>query len=100
HPDSGNAGGPSEELGEITRAATRAATLTRQLLAFSHQRVLRPALLSLGQIVAEMVPMMRRLIGEHIELKTALTSKLESVRVDRGQLEQVILNLVVNARDA
>src|SRR5262249_38166557 len=89
----------SEELGEIQRAATRAATLTKQLLAFSRQQVLRPAILSLSAVVADMAPMLRRMIGEHIELKTILTPKLEGVRLDRGQLEQVILNLVVNARD-
>ncbi len=84
---------------EIRKAADRAAVLARQLLAFSRKQVLQPERLKVGQAVASMLPMLRRLIGEHIELATDLAST-GAVHADFGQLEQVILNLVVNARDA
>jgi PAS domain S-box-containing protein len=85
---------------EIQRAAERAAELTRQLLAFSRKQVLQPRVLGLNEIVAGMEKMLRRLIGEDIELRAAFDSSLGEVRADPGQIEQVILNLVVNARDA
>jgi PAS domain S-box-containing protein len=86
--------------GEIRKAADRAAVLARQLLAFSRKQVLQPERLKVGQAVASMLPMLRRLIGEHIELATDLAASTGAVNADFGQLEQVILNLVVNARDA
>ena len=85
---------------EIRRAAQRAADLTRQLLAFSRQQVLAPKVLDLNAVVRGVETMLRRLIGEHIELRTALVGDLGAVRADPTQLEQVLLNLVVNARDA
>lgn len=85
---------------EIKLAAERAASLTRQLLAFSRKQVLEPKTISLSATVVGLEKMLRRLIGEDIELSTLLHPKLESVRVDQGQMEQVIVNLAVNARDA
>jgi two-component system cell cycle sensor histidine kinase/response regulator CckA len=89
-----------EEIGEISKAGQRAATLTRQLLAFSRLQVLEPRVLDLNASVRGIETMLRRLIGEHIELVTILEPSLASVRADAGQIEQVILNLVVNSRDA
>jgi two-component system, cell cycle sensor histidine kinase and response regulator CckA len=88
------------KVAEILKAADSAAALTRQLLAFSRQQVLQPRILDLNLVVAEMDKMLRRLIGEDIELKTSLREPLGSVRADPGQIEQVLMNLVVNARDA
>ncbi len=85
---------------EIRKAADRAAVLARQLLAFSRKQALQPERLRVGQAVASMLPMLRRLIGEHIELATDLPASTGAVNADFGQLEQVILNLVVNAGDA
>ena len=85
---------------EIRKAVDRAAVLARQLLAFSRKQVLQPERLKPGQAVASMLPMLRRLIGEHIELETDFAAPTGAVHADFGQLEQVILNLVVNARDA
>ena len=85
---------------QIKKAGDRATALTRQLLAFSRQQLLEPKVLDLNAVVLELEKMLRRLIGEDIELKTQLDSRLGSVKVDRGQIEQVIMNLVVNARDA
>jgi two-component system, cell cycle sensor histidine kinase and response regulator CckA len=84
----------------IKQAADRAAALTQQLLAFSRRQVLAPRLLDLNAVVADMDKMLRRLIGEHIELSTVLAPELGLVKADPGQIEQVIMNLVVNARDA
>jgi len=89
-----------EEIREIQRAGERAADLTRQLLAFSRKQVLAPVVLDLNGIVASMEKMLRRLIGEDVALAAVLDSNLWSVRADPGQIEQVIVNLVVNARDA
>jgi PAS domain S-box-containing protein len=88
------------KVAEILKAAERAAALTRQLLAFSRKQVLQPRVLDLNLVVADMDKMLRRLIGENIELKMALREPLGSVRADPGQIEQVLMNLVVNARDA
>ncbi len=87
------------EAGEITRAAGRAAALTRQLLAFSRKQILAPRAVRLGDVVAEITPMLRRLIGENIDLQT-VTADHGFIRADDGQLEQVLMNLAVNARDA
>jgi signal transduction histidine kinase/ActR/RegA family two-component response regulator len=89
-----------QDLEEIRRAASRASDLTRQLLAFSRRQVLAPEVLSLNRVVADMERLLRRLIGEDIELRTVLAPDLGNVRADPGQLEQVIVNLAVNAQDA
>jgi len=85
---------------EILKAGKRAASLTRQLLAFSRQQVLDPKVIDLNSIVLDMEKLMRRLIGEDIELSTPLSPDVGHVKADQGQLEQVIMNLAVNARDA
>jgi two-component system, cell cycle sensor histidine kinase and response regulator CckA len=89
-----------EAIDEIQKAGQRAATLTQQLLAFSRKQVLEPKILDLNSIIVDMDKMLRRLIGEDIELKFSIPADLGKVKADRGQLEQVILNLAVNARDA
>jgi signal transduction histidine kinase/ligand-binding sensor domain-containing protein/ActR/RegA family two-component response regulator len=89
-----------EEIEEIERAAERASSLTRQLLAFSRKQILKPQTLSLNDMVVDIARILRRTVGEDIELKIVLDPSLGSVRADPGQLEQVLLNLVVNARDA
>ena len=87
-------------LNEIKKAGERAANLTRQLLAFSRKQVLMPRVLDLNRIVMDMSKMLHRLLGEDIELKPILEMKLGSVKADPGQIEQVIMNLAINARDA
>jgi two-component system cell cycle sensor histidine kinase/response regulator CckA len=87
-------------LNEIRRAAERAADLTRQLLAFSRQQVLEPKVVDLGSVVSGLDRMLRRIIGEDLQLRVMNSPNLAKVRVDPGQIEQVIVNLVVNARDA
>jgi PAS domain S-box-containing protein len=88
------------ELEEIERAGARAAALTQQLLAYSRRQVLHPRVLDPNAVIAETEGMLRRLIGEHIRIETRCTDETVRVRADRGQLEQVLVNLVVNARDA
>lgn len=84
----------------IEKSADRAVALTRQLLAFSRKQVLQPTVLEFTAVVEGVAPMLERLIGEHVELVVAKGSGVGSVKADRGQIEQVIINLVVNARDA
>jgi len=88
------------DLDEILRAADRAAELTRQLVAFSRRQILRPRVLDPAEVVEGIVPMLRRLLGEHIALITHKEPGLGHVKADSSQLEQVIVNLAVNARDA
>ncbi|MEP6706774.1 MAG: response regulator [Pyrinomonadaceae bacterium] len=85
---------------EIKKAGDRAAALTRQLLAFSRKQILQPKVLDLNVAVADMEKMLRRLIGEDIDLLTISTPVLGKVKADPGQIEQVLLNLIVNSRDA
>ena len=96
--------GPGEairrNLGEIIAAADRAGALTHQLLAFSRNQVLQPRVLDLGGVVDGLEPMLRRIIGEDVELVVRKSGALGAVRADPAQMGQVIVNLVVNARDA
>ncbi|MBI5906140.1 MAG: response regulator, partial [Deltaproteobacteria bacterium] len=96
----GNTDPVRREIGEIQRAGERAATLTRQLLAFSRRQVLKPQAIRLNDAVISLGSMLRPIIGEDIEISTSLCGELWTVRADPNQVEQVVLNLVVNARDA
>ena len=87
-------------VGQIMKAGERAATLTRQLLSHSRRQVLQPKLLNLNQLLNGMEAMLRRLIGEDIELRFAPGREIGQVHADPGQIEQVVMNLAVNARDA
>ena len=89
-----------EAVDEIEKAGQRAAALTQQLLAFSRKQVLEPKILDLNSIVADVEKMLRRLIGADVELEITPDPSIGKVKADRGQIEQVILNLAVNARDA
>ncbi len=96
---------PSDEITRgyllnITNAAERAANLTRQLLAFARRQIIEPKVVDLNEMIPEIDKLLRRLIGEDIELVTLTTSPLGLVKVDPGQMEQVLINLAVNARDA
>ena len=88
------------EVEEVRKAADRAALLTQQLLAFSRKQVLAPKILDLNAVVTNMDRLMRRLLGEDVKLVTKLESNLGRTKADPGQIEQVIMNLAVNARDA
>lgn len=96
--------GPGHDLQdwfeEIKNSANRAAALTSQLLAFSRKQVLEPRVLDLNEVLADMNRLLRRIIGEHIELHVDLAPDLGNVKVDKGQFEQVVMNLAVNAYDA
>jgi CheY-like chemotaxis protein len=95
------AGAPAlVELEEIRQAAERASWLTRQLLAFSRRQILAPQVLDLNVLIGNFEQMLRRLIGEDVTLQTQLAPALARIKADPGQIEQVIMNLVVNARDA
>ena len=89
-----------DDLEQVRKAADGAAALTRQLLAFSRQQVVEPRVVSLNTVVEGLQKILRRVIGEDIELTTTLAPDLGAVRADVGQLEQVLMNLAVNARDA
>jgi two-component system, cell cycle sensor histidine kinase and response regulator CckA len=89
-----------DDLSQIGKAAEQAATLTRQLLAFSRRQVLKPEVLDLNVIIADLGKMLRRLLGEDIQLRVRLSARPALIKADPGQIEQVIVNLVVNARDA
>jgi PAS domain S-box-containing protein len=89
-----------EDIEEIARAAERAAALTRQLLVFSRREVVQPEICDLNEVVAETESMLKRTLGEHLLLEVRCQGDLWPVRADRGQLEQVLLNLAINARDA
>jgi nitrogen-specific signal transduction histidine kinase/ActR/RegA family two-component response regulator len=90
----------SGELADIEEAAERAAALTRQLLAFSRRQSLNPAVLEINEVIARLDGLLRRTLGEDLELRMILSPDTGRVRADPGQLEQVLLNLAVNARDA
>ncbi len=89
-----------EDMGEIRRAAERAAALTRQLLIFSRREVVKPELLYLRDVVSELENLLRRALGERVELETRFGRARCAVEADAGQIEQVLVNLAVNARDA
>jgi two-component system cell cycle sensor histidine kinase/response regulator CckA len=88
------------DLEELLKAAERAASLTRQLLAFARKQIMEPHVLYLNDLILDMDRLLRRLIGEDIELVTRTASDLGLVKVDQSQIEQVLVNLAVNARDA
>src|SRR5437773_450863 len=88
------------EINEVLKAAEHAASLTRQLLAFSRRQVLKPRVLDLNAVVGALDGMLRRIIGEDIDLVTVLQDGLGQVKADPGQIQQVVMNLAVNARDA
>jgi two-component system, cell cycle sensor histidine kinase and response regulator CckA len=98
--DEGLNGAHASELAEILSAAQSASGLTKQLLAFSRQQVLRAAPVDVNALIVHMNGLLGRLIGEHVEIATSLAPGLALAFADRGQLEQVVMNLVVNARDA
>jgi PAS domain S-box-containing protein len=88
------------DLREVKRASTRAAGLTRQLLAFSRRQVMQPRVLDVTEVLGDMLKMLRRLIGEDVDLRVQTAGATWNVRADPGQLEQVVMNLAVNSRDA
>src|SRR6185436_10293268 len=88
------------DLEEVRKAGRRASSLTSQLLAFSRKQVLQPQILDLNLVVTEVDRMLRRVIGEHIQLEADLTPSLQMVRADPGQIHQMLMNLAINARDA
>ena len=91
---------PREMIQEIEKAAQRSAALTRQLLTFGRKQIVHPQPLHLNTVVSDVAKLLARLLGENIELRTTLEPQLHMVRADPGQMEQVIVNLAINARDA
>ena len=91
---------PRKEVEEIIRAATRSASLTQQLLAFSRKQIIQPRVLDINALLKNLDKMLRRLIGEHIDVVFALEQNVGRVKADPVQIEQVIMNLAINARDA
>jgi len=96
----GERGKVENDLVEIRRAGDRAAALTRQLLAFSRKQILQPTVIDLHSVVADVGKMLERLLGEDVSLSTLSSVARATIKADRGQIEQVIVNLAVNARDA
>jgi PAS domain S-box-containing protein len=90
----------AQDVDEITKVAKRAAMLTRQLLIFSRRTVVQPEVLELNGVVEEMATLLRTTIGEHVELRMVFAPDLPLIKADRGQMDQVFMNLAVNARDA
>ena len=88
------------DIEEVLRAVDRASSLTRQLLAFSRRQVLQPRLLDVNHVLADLGGLLHRLLGDDVELKSTYDPEVGHIRTDRGQFEQVVMNLVVNARDA
>jgi PAS domain S-box-containing protein len=88
------------DMDEILRCAERAATLTRQLLAFARRQVMEPVNLNLSALVADLMNLIGKVVGEQIEVNTSLEKNVPSIHADRGQVEQVVMNLCLNARDA
>ncbi len=88
------------DMEQVVKAADRATALTKQLLAFSRRQIVQPKVIDLGKLVADVQPMVKRLLGANVELAVNAQADLGKVRVDPGQIEQVIVNLAVNARDA
>ena len=89
-----------KNIAEVKKAAERAESITRQLLAFSRRQMIQPRILDLNETIRNLDKMLRRLISEEVEMRTVLCSELGAVRADPNQIEQVIINLAVNARDA
>jgi len=89
-----------QQIEEIYSAGKKAASLTQQLLAFSHKQIIQPRIIDLSEVVTNLTRMLRRLIGDDIELTMRFSSRAARVKVDQGQIEQVLMNLAVNARDA
>ena len=96
----GRCGSARDDLAQISRAGEQAASLTRQLLAFARREVVQPQVLDLDTVITGVEDMLHRTLGEHVELVTSLAGDLHPVLADPGQLEQVLVNLAVNARDA
>ena len=88
------------DLDEIQRCAERAATLTKQLLTFARRQLIEPRNMSLNTLVADLMKLIGKVVGEHIEVNTSLSENVPTIHADRGQIEQVVMNLCLNARDA